>query len=95
MPSMPGTFKAAEDAKTMQIDAMDPAKTIQFGANLSPKKESELVDFLWCHKDIVAWRPIEMPSISWEDTEHTLSIKPGSKPARPALLQLGEAQGNR
>jgi hypothetical protein len=34
---MPGTFKAAEDAKAMQIDAMDPAKTIQFGANLSPK----------------------------------------------------------
>jgi hypothetical protein len=32
-----GTFKAAKDAKAVQIDADDPAKTVQIGAGLNPK----------------------------------------------------------
>jgi hypothetical protein len=31
------TFKGAEDAKVMQIDADDPMKPIQIGASLNPK----------------------------------------------------------
>jgi hypothetical protein len=31
------TFKAAEDAKAVEIDAEDPAKTIQIRASLNPK----------------------------------------------------------
>jgi hypothetical protein len=46
MPPSSGTFKAAEDAKVVQIDANDLAKTIQIGTGVNPKKESELVDFL-------------------------------------------------
>jgi hypothetical protein len=37
MPSSTGAFKVAEDAKAIQIDAEDPAKTVQIGADLSPK----------------------------------------------------------
>jgi hypothetical protein len=37
MPSSPDTFKAAKDAKAMQIDAADPVKTIQIRTGLSPK----------------------------------------------------------
>jgi hypothetical protein len=36
MPSLYATFKAVEDAKAVQIDAEDPAKTIQIGTGLSP-----------------------------------------------------------
>jgi hypothetical protein len=39
-PAMPPTsiiFKVYEDAKDAQIDAKDPAKTVQFGASLDPK----------------------------------------------------------
>jgi hypothetical protein len=32
-----GAFKAAEDANAMQIDAGDPAKTVQIGSSLDPK----------------------------------------------------------
>jgi hypothetical protein len=64
MPSTSGTFKATEDAKAIQIDTEDPAKTIQVGANLSPKKEGDLIDFLQCNKDIFAWRTVEMMSVS-------------------------------
>jgi hypothetical protein len=36
MPSLIGAFKAAEDAKAIQIGTEDPAKTIQIGVGLSP-----------------------------------------------------------
>jgi hypothetical protein len=32
-----GAFKADEDTKAVQIDAGDPAKTVQIGASLNPK----------------------------------------------------------
>jgi hypothetical protein len=32
-----------------------------------------------------AWSPAEMPGVSWEVTEHTLSIKPGSRPIEQGL----------
>jgi hypothetical protein len=34
---MPGAFKAAEDAKAVQIKTEDLTKTVQIGADLSPK----------------------------------------------------------
>jgi hypothetical protein len=37
MPLTSGAFKAAEDAKAVQIDAGDPTKTMQIGASLDPK----------------------------------------------------------
>jgi hypothetical protein len=37
MPSMSSTFKVVKDAKAMQIDAEDPAKTDQIRVDLSPK----------------------------------------------------------
>jgi hypothetical protein len=37
MPPSSNTFKAAEDSKTMKIDAKDPAKTIQIRVGLNPK----------------------------------------------------------
>jgi hypothetical protein len=32
-----------------------------------------------------AWSPAEMPDISWEVTEHTLNIKPGSKQIKQGM----------
>jgi hypothetical protein len=32
-----------------------------------------------------AWSPTEMPGVSWEVTEHTLNIKPGSKSIEQAM----------
>jgi hypothetical protein len=37
MPSSSGAFTMAEYAKAMQIDANNPAKTVQIGASLNPK----------------------------------------------------------
>jgi hypothetical protein len=32
-----GAFKAAKDAKVVQIDTDDPTKTVEIGAGLDPK----------------------------------------------------------
>jgi hypothetical protein len=37
MPPSSKTFNVAKDAKALQIDAEDPAKTVQIGAGLKPK----------------------------------------------------------
>jgi hypothetical protein len=37
MPPLSRAFKAVTDAKAVQIDANDPAKTVQIGAGLIPK----------------------------------------------------------
>jgi hypothetical protein len=37
MPHTYGAFKAAEDAKAVQIDAGDPAKTMYIESSLDPK----------------------------------------------------------
>jgi hypothetical protein len=37
MPPTSSVFKAVVDAKAVQIDVEDPAKTVQIGANLDPK----------------------------------------------------------
>jgi hypothetical protein len=44
-----------------------------------------LIDFLHVNKDIFAWKPLDMPSIPREVTEHTLWIKLGSKPVKQRL----------
>jgi hypothetical protein len=82
MPASSSTFKAAEDDKVMPIDAEDPTKTIQIEADLNPRLEGGLVDFLRCNKDIFVWSSEEMLSIARKVTEHTLNIKPVSKPVK-------------
>jgi hypothetical protein len=69
----------------MQVDTEDPAKTVQIGAGLNPKLEGKLVDFLRCNKDIFAWSPAEMSSVPREVIEHTLNMKPGSRPVKQGL----------
>jgi hypothetical protein len=49
MPPSSGAFKAADDAKVMQIDAEDPTKTVQIGAMQID------VDIHRRNKDIFAW----------------------------------------
>jgi hypothetical protein len=64
MPPTSSVFNTDEAAKVVQIDARNPTKTEQIGANLDPKQESELINFLQCNEDMSAWSPGEMPGVS-------------------------------
>ena len=44
-----------------------------------------LVDFLRANADIFAWSPSDMPGIPREVTEHSLDIRPNSKPVKQRL----------
>ena len=49
-----------------------------------------LVDFLRANKDMFAWKPSDMPGIPREVAEHTLKIRPGSKPVKQRLRRFDE-----
>ena len=49
-----------------------------------------LVDFPRANKDIFAWKPLDMPGIPREVVEHSLKIKPGSKPVKQRLHRFEE-----
>ena len=48
------------------------------------------MDFLHDNKDIFAWKPLDMPGIPREVTEHTLKIHLGSKPVKQRLHHFDE-----
>jgi hypothetical protein len=72
------------------IDAKNPTKIVQIGASLYPKLESELTDFLQCNNDLFAWSPVEMLGVSQEVGEHTLNIKPRSKPIKQGMRHFNQ-----
>ena len=49
-----------------------------------------LVDFLRANADIFAWSPSDMPGIPREVTEHSLDVRPNSKPVKQCLRCFDE-----
>ena len=49
-----------------------------------------LVDFLRANADIFAWGPSDMPGILREVAEHSLDIRPNSKPVKQRLRRFDE-----
>ena len=49
-----------------------------------------LVDFLRANADIFAWSPSDMPSIPREVAEHSLDVRPNSKPVKQRLRRFDE-----
>jgi hypothetical protein len=90
MPPTSRAFKADEDAKAMQIEAGSPAKTVQMRASLDPKLEGELINFLQRNRDMFTWSREELSDVSQEVAEHTLNIKPGSKPIKQGLRRFNQ-----
>ena len=49
-----------------------------------------LLDFVRGNKDIFTWKPSDMLDIPREVVEHTLKIRPGSKPVKQCLCRFDE-----
>src|SRR6185437_6495858 len=81
-----GSFEPAEGIKKVPLDPNRPDdKALQVSATLDSKYEVVLVDFLRANADIFAWSPSDMPGILREVTEHSLDIRPNSKPVKQRL----------
>nr|CAB3471350.1 unnamed protein product [Digitaria exilis] len=76
-----GSFAPAEDTKTVPLDPDSP-----------DGKEVVLVDCLRAHADIFAWSPSDMPGIPREVAEHSLDIRPHSKPVKQRLRRFDEVK---
>ena len=49
-----------------------------------------LVDFLRANADIFAWSPLDMPDILREVAEHSLDVRPNSRPVKQRLRGFDE-----
>jgi len=63
---------------------------LTISAELDPKQEAVLVDFLCANADMFAWSPSDMPGIPKEVAEHSLEIQAGSKPVKQRLRRFDE-----
>ena len=49
-----------------------------------------LIDFLCANADIFAWSPSDMPGIPRKVAEHSLDVRPNSKPVKQRLRRFDE-----
>ena len=78
-------FKSADDTKLVDSITGDSSKQFSISANLDPKSESVLIEFIRENWDIFAWKPSDMPCVPRELAEHTLNIDPKFKLVRQFL----------
>ena len=83
---MEGTKEVLIDPNSLE------GKVVRIGTTLSSKYESALVGFLGAYKDIFAWKPLDMPGIPREVTEHALKIHLGSKPVKQRLSRFNKGK---
>jgi hypothetical protein len=81
MPSKRPSQSSVEPAsdvgtKTIQLQEGDESKTAIIDAGLGDKLELELVNFLRANRDIIAWKPVDMPGFPKELIEHALKVDP-------------------
>ena len=86
-----GSFEPAEGAKKVPLDPDNSdGKALTISADLDPKKEAVLIDFLHANVDMFAWSPSDMPGIPREVAEHSLEIRAGSKLVKQRLRRFDE-----
>ena len=72
------SFQSGRDTKKIFFDENDHSKFVTVGANLDPKEESKLVEFLCDNRNIFVWSPKDMPGV------------PGNSPS--TLYMSGQTQ---
>ena len=79
------SFKPADEIVKFQVHPTDPTKTASIGAQLNPRVDAALREFLHENWDIFAWHPSDMPGIPCRLAEHNLNILKGYKPVKQTL----------
>ena len=83
-------FKSATVTKMIEFVPGDSSKQFITSANLDPKQESAIIEFIRENRDIFAWKPFDMPGVPRELTEHTLNIDPKFKLVKQFLRRFNE-----
>jgi hypothetical protein len=74
--------------KTIQLQEGDSSKTAVIGAGLGDKYEFALVSFLQANRDILAWKPADMPGVPRELIKHALNVHPKPTPKKQHLRRF-------
>ena len=83
-------FKSANETKLVDFVPGDSSKQFSISANLDPKQEGTLIEFIRENRDIFAWKPSDMPGVPRELAEHTLNVDPKFKSVRQFLRWFNE-----
>lgn len=65
--------------KEIVMDPSKPSRVIKIIMVLEPKREQELIVFLWVNQDVFAWSAFDMPGILRDIPEHHLHMFPDAK----------------
>jgi hypothetical protein len=68
--------------KTINLSTGDPSKMTLVGSELPQKWELALIAFLQENRDILAWKPSDMPGVPRSLIEHKLNVDPTAKPKK-------------
>ena len=85
-------FKSAHETKLVDFVPGDSSQQFSISANLDPKYESALIEFIRENRDIFAWKPSDMPGVPRELAEHTLNVDPKFKPVKQFLCRFNEGR---
>jgi hypothetical protein len=74
------------DGKTKKVYLDDmPDRAVIIGANLSPEKEKELIQFLNRNKDVFAWSAKDLQGVDRDIIEHALETDERIVPKKQKL----------
>ncbi|XP_056857632.1 uncharacterized protein LOC108858710 [Raphanus sativus] len=78
-----------EEVLEIQVDDLDPSKSVRVGAFLSDEMQQKILEFLKQNLSSFAWTMSDMKGIDPAITTHELNVDPNFKPIRQKRRKLG------
>jgi hypothetical protein len=69
---------------------MTPDKVVSIGTDMSPREQTELMQFLDKNSDVFAWSTFDLVGVSKEVIEHKLQVNLCAKPKKQKLHKMFE-----
>jgi hypothetical protein len=87
-------FKKAIEAEgnfnRVALDPRVPNRTVCIDAEMSPKEQAELLQFLDKNSDVFTWSTSDLVGVNREVIEHKLHVNPNVKPKKQKMHKMSE-----
>jgi hypothetical protein len=72
------------------VDPRVPDGAIYLGTEMSPKKQTKLLEFLDKNKYVFTWSTSDLVRVNREIIEHKMQVNPNVKPKKQKLYKISE-----
>jgi hypothetical protein len=83
-------IEAEDDFTRVAVDPRIPDRTVCIGAEMSPKEQAELLQFLDKNSYVFAWSTSDLIGVSREVIEHKLQVNRNAKPKKQKHCKMSE-----